>query len=215
MASGEPDHDLMSDCEESLVDSALERLSGSQSSSITSTSSISKRKGIRPRIRAWNIKILMEYSNSFNGNSVATAEKSKLLAEHIRSRICHTKPLYVSFIIFFCDSDMLNRTSIHINGYVQTNEGCTVSAMKTWINSSFEATSCKPIPGGLASDTDFQNEMLLVEDQSNSWTRLRVFGDLGMNNDARTKPSALLDRCPSPEPFPANFCLMYCSEFFV
>ena len=53
--------------------------------------------------------------------------------------------------------------------------------MQTWMGSA----SWKPVPGGLMSDAGFKANMRRFDDQSDTWTRLTVFGIVGANNAGR------------------------------
>ncbi len=53
--------------------------------------------------------------------------------------------------------------------------------MKKWI----EDADWMAISGGLASDKDFNINMQKSEDANNAWTRLIIFGSVGMNNHGR------------------------------
>ena len=100
------------------------------------------------------------------------------------------RPRYVTSQIAFYDDSRLSEqpdidgfVSIELHGYVQTNNGTRVPAMQLWI----EEADWTAIPGGLAGDKDFEKNMQRFEDESEAWTRLNIFGSVGMNNHGRAK----------------------------
>ncbi len=72
--------------------------------------------------------------------------------------------------------------SIAVRRYIQSTQAIVSTSMKNWISSAFSRT---PVTGGLASNADFQNNMLRSKDANDAWTRLIIFGSVRMNNHRR------------------------------
>jgi hypothetical protein len=138
------------------------------------------------RFRAWSFR--MTFKSNF-GHATTVQEKGTLLTEHISSRTGHTRPLCVTCVIVFCDESVLSGppnsaglVSIVVQGYIQSNDAWPLSTPTRWI----DYASWKPVPGGLTSDAEFFTNMRKFENTSNTWTRLTVFGKLGLNNEGRS-----------------------------
>ena len=124
-------------------------------------------------------------------------EKTKLLSEHIRTRISHTQPHAVVCVIAFCNmSKAITRLphespsiSIPVVWFVQSHQ-CTAYMMRNWLQEAWE-----PLPGGLADSPQFLDFSQRAASLESSWFRLGIFGALGLNNraraDARTERKVL------------------------
>jgi hypothetical protein len=77
---------------------------------------------------------------------------------------------------------MSDSISIAVRGYIQSTQAIVSTSMKNWISSAFSWT---PVTGGLASNADFQNNMLRSEDANDPWTQIITYGSVGMNNHRR------------------------------
>jgi hypothetical protein len=64
---------------------------------------------------------------------------------------------------------------------LQNQDAVSLTKMKKWIG----LASWKPVPGGLMSDAGFKANVRRFDDQSDTWTRLTVFGIVGANNAGR------------------------------
>ena len=113
-------------------------------------------------------------------SSTTAGEKRTILFEHLRLRTGHGQPHFVTSFTVFCDeshfsghTDSEGLVSLEIQGYVQTEKSVPLAKMQTWIGS----VSWKPVPGGLMSDAGFKANMRRFDDQSDTWTRLTIFGE--------------------------------------
>jgi hypothetical protein len=82
--------------------------------------------------------------------------------------------------------------SIPLLGFVQTraHTNCENSTMQFWFPASWA-----PVPGGLSSNLEFKDNARRSEDPNNTWTKLSVFGSLGLNNMARGEKRQLIKVC--------------------
>ena len=71
--------------------------------------------------------------------------------------------------------------SIATTWYVQTNESRPV-AKPNWIPSA----TWTPVPGGLCSCSEFQEDMARYNNEKSSWFQLAIFGELGLNIQGRS-----------------------------
>ena len=148
----------------------------------TPMSNTGTKSKIVPKFRAFSFRL------TFRAVSSNAIDKGALLKEHVSNRMALQRPLYVTSQIAFYDDSQLSGEPdidgflpIELQGYVQTNNGARVPAMKKWI----EDADWTAISGGLASDKDFNINMQKSEDANNAWTRLIIFGSVGMNNHGR------------------------------
>ena len=130
----------------------------------------------------------MSVKIDFSPASSTAGKKRTILFEHLRLRTGHDQPHFVTSFTVFCDeshfsgpTDSEGLVSLEIQGYVQTEKSVPLTTMQTWIGSA----SWKPVPGGLMSDAGFKANMRRFDDQSDTWTRLTVFGGVGANNAGR------------------------------
>ena len=152
----------------------------------SSTSLERKRSRSGLLFRAWSFQ--MSVKIDFSPASSTAGEKRTILFEHLRLRTGHDQPHFVTSFTVFCDeshfsghTDSEGLVSLEIQGYVQNRAGVPLSTMQTWIGSA----SWKPVPGGLMSDAGFKANVRRFHDQSDTWTRLTVFGIVGANNAGR------------------------------
>ena len=152
--------------------------------STTPTSDTGTKSRNIPKFRAFSFRM------TFKADFSNAVDKRALLREHISNRMRLERPRYVTSQIAFYDDSRLSEqpdidgfVSIELHGYVQTNNGTRVPAMQLWI----EEADWTAIPGGLAGDKDFEKNTQRFEDESEAWTRLNVFGSVGMNNHGRAK----------------------------
>ena len=132
---------------------------------------------------------------TFNADLSNAVDKRALLLEHISNRMRLRRPCYVISQIAFYDDlrlsgqpDIDGFVSVELHGYVQTNNGTRVPAMQLWV----EEADWTAIPGSLAGDKDFENNMQRFEDENDALTRLNFFGSVGMNStDERRTPERL------------------------
>jgi len=144
-----------------------------------------KRKTV-DRFRAWTFRSDIE-TDLLSAEGVPVDEKTKLLSEHIRTRISHTQPHAVVCVIAFCNmSKAITRLphespsiSIPIVWFVQSHQ-CTAYMMRNWLQEAWE-----PLPGGLADSPQFLDFSQRAASLDSSWFRLGIFGALGLNNRAR------------------------------
>ena len=115
----------------------------------------------------------------------------KDLLEHIRYRMRNKDKMQrnVTFVEAYYDTSIISSSlpegisiSIPLLGFVQTraHTNCEISTMQFWFPASWT-----PVPGGLSSNQEFKDNSRRIEDPSNTWTKLCVFGSLGLNNTAR------------------------------
>ena len=120
-------------------------------------------------------------------------EKTKLLSEHIRTRISHTQPHAVVCVIAFCNmSKAITRLphespsiSIPVVWFVQSHQ-CTAYMMRNWLQEAWE-----PLPGGLADSPQFLDFSQRAASLDSSWFRLGIFGALGLKLSADIGPYAI------------------------
>ena len=119
-----------------------------------------------------------------------TQVRIKLLTDHLRLRTGNDRPTCVTSHTMFFDASLLSRSpdrnsfTIQLEGYVQTNNGTSVARMSRWMDAVW-----KPVPGGLASDPGYRNNIKRSEDPSSAWTQIRVYGSVGLNNMGRSLES--------------------------
>ena len=166
-------------------------LHGPPSVADSSDSLISLRKNKRKSrsgtfFRAWSFQMIVKIN--FSPASSTAGEKRTILFEHLRLRTGHDQPHFVTSFTVFCDeshfsgpTDSEGLVSLEIQGYVQTTNTIALTTMQTWMGSA----SWKPVPGGLMSDAGFKANMRRFDDQSDTWTRLTIFGGVGANNAGR------------------------------
>ena len=152
----------------------------------SSTSLERKRSRSGILFRAWSFQ--MSVKIDFSPASSTAGKKRTILFEHLRLRTGHDQPHFVTSFTVFCDeshfsgpTDSEGLVSLEIQGYVQTTNTIALTTMQTWMGSA----SWKPVPGGLMSDAGFKANMRRFDDQSDTWTRLTVFGIVGANNAGR------------------------------
>jgi len=139
------------------------------------------------RARAWTFKNTIE-TDLLSAEGVPTDEKTKLLAEHIRTRLGHNQPHAVLSVTAFSDlKNVFTRSrhesatvSIPIVCFVQSHP-CTVHMILQWMPD----TAWAPVPGGVASDPEFLRHCDLAASPNEPWFKLTIFGELGLNNQAR------------------------------
>jgi len=148
------------------------------------------------RSSAWTFRSDIE-TDLLSAEGVPVDEKTKLLSEHIRTRISHTQPHAVVCVIAFCNmSKAITRLphespsiSIPVVWFVQSHQ-CTAYMMRNWLQEAWE-----PLPGGLADSPQFLDFSQRAASLESSWFRLGIFGALGLNNraraDARTERKVL------------------------
>ena len=155
--------------------------------SVHSSTSLGKRKSRSGILfRAWSFQ--MSVKIEFSPASSTAGEKRRFLFYHLSLRTGHNRPHCVTCLTVFCDeshfsghTDSEGLVSLEIQGYVQNSKTVPLSTMQTWIRSA----SWKPVPGGLMSDAGFKANMRRFDDQSDTWTRLTIFGGVGANNAGR------------------------------
>ena len=121
-------------------------------------------------------------------DGVRTDEQTKLLAEHVRNRLGHNQPHAVHSVTAFSNlKNVFTRlqhqsatVSIPVVCFVQSNP-CTVHMMQQWVPDAAWA----PVPGGVASDPEFLRHCDLAASPNEPWFKLTIFGELGLNNQAR------------------------------
>ena len=152
----------------------------------SSTSLERKRSRSGILFRAWSFQ--MSVKIDFSPASSTAGKKRTILFEHLNLRTGHEMPHIVRSFTVFCDeshfsghTDSEGLVSLEIQGYVQTEKSVPLTTMQTWMGSA----SWKPVPGGLMSDAGFKANMRRFDDQSDTWTRLTVFGIVGANNAGR------------------------------
>ena len=98
-------------------------------------------------------------------------------------------PRIVTFVEVYYNASIISGAladgisiSIPLLGFVQTRActNCEISTMQFWFPASWA-----PVPGGLSSNQEFKDNARRSEDPTNTWTKLCVFGSLGLNNKAR------------------------------
>jgi len=148
------------------------------------------------RSSAWTFRSDIQ-TDLLSAEGVPVDEKTKLLSEHIRTRISHTQPHAVVCVIAFCNmSKAITRLphespsiSIPVVWFVQSHQ-CTAYMMRNWLQEAWE-----PLPGGLADSPQFLDFSQRAASLESSWFRLGIFGALGLNNraraDARTERKVL------------------------
>ena len=108
-------------------------------------------------------------------------EKTKLLTDHLRTRLDHTRPLAVLACAVLVDSSRYSgppgTVSIPITGYVQT-KNTTALPLKEWIG---EGCVWTPVPGGLCGNPEFDADM----SKPAPWKFLQIFSKLASNNAGR------------------------------
>ena len=157
--------------------------------STTPTSDTGTKSRNIPKFRAFSFRM------TFKADFSNAVDKRALLREHISNRMRLERPRYVTSQIAFYDDSRLSEqpdidgfVSIELHGYVQTNNGTRVPAMQLWV----EEADWTAIPGSLAGDKDFENNMQRFEDENYALTRLNIFGRVGMNStDERRTPERL------------------------
>jgi hypothetical protein len=101
------------------------------------------------------------------------------------------KPEIITFIAAFYDKSRISGAlpagvikSVPLLGFIQTrgHRACELSTLDCWF-----PTSWAPVPGGLASNQHFKDNGQRREDPNDCWTKMSVFGTLGLNNPARTE----------------------------
>ena len=142
------------------------------------------------RARAWTFKNTIETDllSADTAEGVPTDEKTKLLAEHVRNRLGHNQPHAVHSVTAFSNlKNVFTRlqhqsatVSIPVVCFVQSNP-CTVHMMQQWVPDAAWA----PVPGGVASDPEFLRHCDLAASPNEPWFKLTIFGELGLNNQAR------------------------------
>jgi len=149
---------LESDCSDAVCS-----LNSTPATPMSTTGTKSK---IVPKFRAFSFRLTFRAVSSN-----AIDERRALLKEHVSDRMALQRPLYVtSQIAFYDDSQISGEPDIdgflpiELQGYVQTNNGARVPAMKKWI----EDADWTAIFGGLASDKDFNINMQKSEDANNA-----------------------------------------------
>ena len=148
-----------------------------------------KPKRNRERHKAWSFEDTFQISCSERTQADGPGDLQQNISfvrHRIRERLQSEQPRTVSSVTIFFDSSLLSRMSdsisIAVRGYIQSTQAIVSTSMKNWISSAFSWT---PVTGGLASNADFQNNMLRSEDANDAWTRLIIFGSVGMNNHGR------------------------------
>jgi len=141
----------------------------------------------RNRCRAWTFKSSIE-TNLLSAEGVPTDEKTKLLAEHVRTRLGHNQPHAVLSVTAFSDLKKVFTRSHHESAsvsipmvYFVQSQQCTVHMMQQWVPDAAWA----PVPGGVASDPEFLRHCDLAASPNEPWFKLTIFGELGLNNQAR------------------------------
>ena len=114
------------------------------------------KQSVPPKFKAWSFRL------TFKADFAGAVDKGKRLQEHISGRTLLGRPQSVTSQIAFYDATLLSGVpdsdglvSIALQGYVQTRSGTRVSTMQAWI----ESAVWTPVPGGLASDANFKNNM--------------------------------------------------------
>jgi hypothetical protein len=182
-------------------DSDLDTSTSTQSASTRTTA---RKKQVRHRFSSWTFQLTFSTdSAALNGGpaSVPLQERQKYLLEHIRSRIINTDkmPRIVTFVEAYYNASIISGAladgisiSIPLLGFVQTRActNCEISTMQFWFPASWA-----PVPGGLSSNQEFKDNARRSEDPTNTWTKLCVFGSLGLNNTARGEKRQLMKVC--------------------
>ena len=166
-------------------DDYLSSDSGSGSESQTSSQIPFKPKQLNTKFMSWR------FLDTIQADVLAGEfeDRKRQLIEHFRTRTTPDRPIRVLSVTIFADLKPLilalpneNPTvSIAITGYVQTKPS-SQSRMTKWIPSA----TWDPVPGGLCSNGEFLADMDRADDQSLTWFRLPIFGELGLNNRGRT-----------------------------
>ena len=130
----------------------------------------------------------MKVQANFPPASSTAGEMRRFLFYHLSLRTGHNRPNCVTSLTVFCDeshfsghTDSAGLVSLEIQGYVQTKDAVSLTTVERWIGSA----SWKPVPGGLMSDAGFKANKVRFDDQSDTWTRLTIFGGVGANNAGR------------------------------
>ena len=184
-------------------DSELVNLNSSQSAR---TSTTAREKRVRHLFSCWTFQLIFSAdAAALNGGSasgsVTLQQRQKYLLEHIRSRVANTDRMQhiVAFVEAYYDTSILSdalpegiSVSIPLLGFVQTraHTNCEISTMQFWFPASWA-----PVSGGLSSNQEFKDNARRSEDPSNTWTKLCVFGSLGLNNTARGEKRQLMKVC--------------------
>ena len=135
------------------------------------------------RHRAWIFKTQIPCDVfALESTDVLTVEeKTKMITEHLRSRLDHTRPLAVLACAILVDSSRYSGPpgtfSFSITGYVQSRS-TTALPLKAWIGDGCVWT---PVPGGLCGNPEFDTDM----SKPAPWKVLQIFSKLALNNAGR------------------------------
>jgi hypothetical protein len=134
---------------------------------------------------AWKCKAVIDcdlfYNESCDG--LIVEEKSKLLKEHLRTRLQHDLPRAVLVCAVLVDSSSYSgppaRLSIPVTFHVQT-KNTTVIPLEAWIG---DGSVWTPVPGGLCENPEFDADM----SKPAPWAVLpgQIFSKLAFNNAGR------------------------------
>jgi hypothetical protein len=153
--------------------------------SLTPMSNTGTKSRIVPKFRALSFRMTVKADLS---NAV---DKGALLHEHISNCMALERPFYVTSQIAFYDAlrlsgepDVDGYVSSELHGYVQTNNGTRVPAIKKWI----EEADWTAIAGGLAGDKIFQRQYAELRRRKQCLDPAHYFGSVWMNNHGREAP---------------------------
>ena len=179
----------------SEVRSELDSLNSSDNASPPARITPNKRVRVRERFSCWSFHFTFSADSTALNGGVATGcvilrERQTLLNAHIRSRVVHKMPSFVTFVTAFYDTSIISGAlpagvslSISLRGYVQTrtNTNCEITSVQKWIPDAI----WNPVRGGLASNAEFKSYVSQSEDPNDPWTQMIVYGGLSLNNPAR------------------------------
>ena len=169
--------------------------SSNSSESASPPARTAQNKRVRARFSSWSFHFTFNAdSTALNGGAAAGCvtlrERQAFLHAHIKSRIEHTMPNYISFVTAFYDASIISGAlpegislSISLCGYVQTRAMTSYEliTMQNWIPSAI----WNPVRGGLASNSEFKADVSRSADPNDQWTQMIVFGNLSINNAAK------------------------------
>jgi hypothetical protein len=181
MASSSEDSDTASPRNEAIADTSA-MASSSDTIANSSASTNKPKKDVKHRAFAFDLSVQADVCHS-----IPVRDQIQLLKDHLRRRTEEKRPHCVQSQIMFFDSSLLSNQSdgiisipIQLKGYVQTN-GSRLSSMKKWL----PLAVWKPVPNGLASYSEYRDNVQRSLDTVDPWTQIHIYGSVGLNNFGR------------------------------
>lgn len=142
-----------------------------------------RKRGPRNEYCAWacKTKIDCDLFALESSESLSVEDRTKLLTEHVRTRVHHNRPMSVLASAAIVDtrhySGPPSSHSIPITFYVQT-KNVTAIPLNDWIG---DGSIWTPMPGGLCGNPEFDADM----SKPAPWVVLKIFSVLKLNNAGR------------------------------